>query len=103
MTGAPNASASAASAAASTTGRSAAVATWPSVCPSGISRTPAETMFAAKAESQPKAVARSGTPCQAAAAPQVRPAPLLHAGDGDLLIESPATSGRQGAGYGGIF
>lgn len=27
----------------------------------------------------------------------------LHAGDGDLLIESPATSGRQGAGYGGIF
>ena len=27
----------------------------------------------------------------------------LHASDGDLLIESPATAGRRGAGYGGIF
>src|SRR3712207_2741796 len=58
--------ANAASAAVSTTGCSAAVATCPSVWPSGTSRTPAETRLAAKAASQPASAGRSGAPWKAA-------------------------------------
>jgi hypothetical protein len=50
-------------------GISAAVMRWPSVWPSGISRTPAETMFAAKACSQSVASGPSGRPSRAAARP----------------------------------
>ena len=66
-------------------GCSAAVATCPSVWPSGTSLTPADTRLAAKAPSQPASAGRSGTPWKPAAAPKATgrgEAPRMPRGEG---------------------